>query len=134
VDGCNRLVVNRLLHYTKSSITDVVRKTIQANGIKAASEKFKELQSNTSAYYISEDEMNALGYEYLFSKKFKEAIAVFKMNVEAFPGSFNTWDSLGEAYAAAGEKELAIKNYEKSLELKPDSQSGIEALKKLKAK
>jgi NADPH:quinone reductase-like Zn-dependent oxidoreductase len=34
---------------------------------------------------------------------------------------------------AAGEKELAIKNYEKSLQLNPKSQSGIDALKKLKA-
>jgi tetratricopeptide (TPR) repeat protein len=56
------------------------------------------------------------------------------LNVEAFPESFNTYDSLGEAYAAAGEKELAIRNYEKSLQLNPNSQSGIDALKKLKAK
>jgi tetratricopeptide (TPR) repeat protein len=48
------------------------------------------------------------------------------------PQSFNVYDSLGEAYAAAGEKELAIKNYEKSLELNSRRQSGIDALKKLK--
>jgi len=63
----------------------------------------------------------------------KEAIEVFKLNVEAFPQSFNVYDSLGEAFAAAGEQELAVKNYEKSLELNPKSQSGIDALKKLKA-
>jgi tetratricopeptide (TPR) repeat protein len=63
----------------------------------------------------------------------KEAIEVFKLNVEAFPQSFNAYDSLGEAFAAAGEQELAVKNYEKSLELNPKSQSGIDALKKLKA-
>ena len=33
-------------------------------------------------------------------------------------------------YTEAGEKELAIKYYEKSLELDPKSQSGIDALKK----
>jgi predicted TPR repeat methyltransferase len=32
----------------------------------------------------------------------------------------------------AGDKDLAIENYEKSLKLKPDSQSGIDALKVLK--
>jgi hypothetical protein len=133
-DGCNKLVVSRLLHYTKTSVTDVVRETIGKSGIEAANAKFRELQANMAGYYLSEDEMNALGYEYLNSKRYKEAIAVFQMNVEAFPKSFNTWDSLGEAYAAAGEKELAIKNYEKSLELNPNSQSGVEALKKLKAK
>jgi tetratricopeptide (TPR) repeat protein len=87
-----------------------------------------------TGYYLSEEEMNTLGYEYLLSKKVKEAIAVFKMNVEAFPESWNVYDSLGEAYAAAGEQDLAISNYEKSLKLNPNSQSGIDALKKLKAK
>jgi len=134
VDGCNRLVVARLLHYLKTSVVDVVRETIQNSGIEAANAKFNEMRANMAGYYLSEDEMNALGYEYLFSKKITEAIGVFKMNVEAFPKSFNTYDSLGEAYAVAGEKELAIKNYEKSLQLNPNSQSGIEALKKLKAK
>ena len=134
VDGCNRLVVARLLHYLKTSVVEVVRETIQKSGIDAGYAKFKEIQANMADHYLSEEEMNALGYEYLFSKKVKEAIAVFKMNVEAFPESWNAYDSLGEAYAAAGEMELAIKNYEKSLQLNPNSQSGIEALKKLKAK
>ncbi len=31
-----------------------------------------------------------------------------------------------------GEKELAIKNYEKSVELNPNNRNGINALKKLK--
>jgi len=134
VDGCNSLVVARLLNYLKTSVVEVVRETIENSGIDAANFKFKEIRANMTDYYLSEEEMNALGYEYLFSKKVKEAIAVFQMNVEAFPESWNTYDSLGEAYAAAGEKELAIRNYEKSVQLNPNSQSGIEALKKLKAK
>jgi predicted TPR repeat methyltransferase len=32
----------------------------------------------------------------------------------------------------AGQKELAIQNYEKSLQLNPKNQNGIEMLKKLK--
>ncbi|TMI88896.1 MAG: tetratricopeptide repeat protein, partial [Bacteroidetes bacterium] len=44
----------------------------------------------------------------------------------------NTWDSLGEAYAAAGKKTEAIENYEKSLKLNPNSESGKTALAKLK--
>ncbi len=134
IDGCNRLAVARLLHYLKTSVVEVVRETIQKAGIDAGYAKFKEIRANMADYYLSEEEMNALGYEYLISKKVKEAVAVFKMNVEAFPESWNAYDSFGEAYAAAGEKELAIKNYEKSLQLNPKSQSGIDALKKLKAK
>jgi hypothetical protein len=33
---------------------------------------------------------------------------------------------------AAGQKDLAVQNYEKSIELNPKNQNGIEMLKKLK--
>jgi cytochrome c-type biogenesis protein CcmH/NrfG len=39
---------------------------------------------------------------------------------------------LGEAYAAAGKKDLAIENYEKSLRLDPKNENAKERLKKLK--
>jgi cytochrome c-type biogenesis protein CcmH/NrfG len=39
---------------------------------------------------------------------------------------------LGEAYAAHGDKALAIKNYEKSIELNPNNTNGIGILKRLK--
>ena len=42
------------------------------------------------------------------------------------------YDSLGEAYMKAGEKELAIQNYEKSLQLDPKNMNAVEMLKKLK--
>jgi len=36
----------------------------------------------------------------------------------------NVYDSLGEAYAAAGETHLAIDNYEKSVALNPKNEGG----------
>lgn len=134
VDGCSHLVAARFLKYLKSSVSDEVRKSINDSGIEAGKVKFKEAAADKKTFYLSEDEMNALGYEYLMSNKVKEAIAVFQLNVDAFPESWNVYDSLGEAYAAAGEKDIAIQNYEKSLQLNPESPSGKQALKKLKAK
>jgi tetratricopeptide (TPR) repeat protein len=66
-------------------------------------------------------------------KKTADAIRIFELNVELYPASSNTYDSLGEAYMANGEKELAIKNYEKSLELNARNNNAVEMLKKLKA-
>jgi len=63
-----------------------------------------------------------------------EAIEVFKINVKEFPESWNVYDSLGEAYVVNGDKESAIENYQKSVELNPNNQSGINALKRLKEK
>ena len=82
---------------------------------------------------MTEVQVNRLGYGLLGKKRVEEAIAAFKMNTEDFPNSSNTYDSLGEAYMVAGEKALAIKNYEKSIELDPNNTNGIEMLKKLRA-
>ncbi|HTY57418.1 MAG TPA: glycosyltransferase family 39 protein, partial [Bacteroidota bacterium] len=43
---------------------------------------------------FTEQQMNSLGYSYLSRKQAKEAIALFRLNVEAYPGSFNVYDSL----------------------------------------
>jgi tetratricopeptide (TPR) repeat protein len=76
--------------------------------------------------------MNRIGYDLLSAKRVKDAIEVFKLNVADYPESFNVYDSLGEAYKVNGDRELAIKNYERSVELAPNHTSGIEALKKLR--
>ena len=55
------------------------------------------------------------------------------MNVDAHPNSANAYDSLGEAYAGAGNKALAVENYRKALTLDPKMNSSINALKKLTA-
>lgn len=68
------------------------------------------------------------------SEKAISSAEIFKLNVETYPQSGNVYDSLAEAYMAKGEKDLAIKNYEKSLELDPKNTNAVEMLKKLKAK
>ena len=76
--------------------------------------------------------MNRIGYALLGQKRVKDAIEVFKLNVEDYPQSSNTYDSLGEAYMIDGAKDLAITNYQRSIELNPKNTGGIEALKKLR--
>ena len=118
----------------KKSIADAISQTITVTGIDAAIKQYRDLKDKQSAtYYLSEGEMNTLGYALLGMKKIGEAIAIFKLNVEAYPQSFNVYDSLGEAYMINGDKELAIKNYQKSVELNPQNTGGIEMLKKLQA-
>jgi tetratricopeptide (TPR) repeat protein len=74
------------------------------------------------------------GYYLLQQKKIDAAIKVFQRNVQEHPKVSTLYDSLGEAYMTAGQKDLAIKNYEKSVELNPNDKNGIEMLKKLKGK
>ena len=85
-------------------------------------------------YDVSEQKINTLGYMLLRDDKTKEAIEIFKLNVSEHPKAWNVYDSLGEAYMKQGEKELAIENYQKSLELNPNNENGKDMLKKLGVK
>ena len=83
---------------------------------------------------IPEMLMNLLGYNFLNKKQYKKAIGVFKLNIKAYPESFNVYDSYGEALMAAGDKDKAIENYKKSIELNPKNTNGLEKLKELGVK
>jgi CubicO group peptidase (beta-lactamase class C family) len=80
---------------------------------------------------ISETSMNLLGYRMLSMKKVSDAITVFRQNTEDFPQSWNTWDSLAEAYMDNGENRLATQDYEKSLELNPANDNARQMIRKL---
>jgi tetratricopeptide (TPR) repeat protein len=80
----------------------------------------------------NEGTLNGVGYMLLRSKKTDEAISVFQRNVQEYPQAWNCYDSLAEAYMTAGKNDLAIRNYEKSLELNPENANGVAMLKKLK--
>jgi tetratricopeptide (TPR) repeat protein len=81
---------------------------------------------------LAEDRFNAIGYELLNKKKYSAAIAIFKLNTAFYPESYNTFDSLAEAYMKAGKNELAISNYEISLKLNPDNENAKNMLVELK--
>jgi tetratricopeptide (TPR) repeat protein len=108
-------------------------KNMRANGAEAALKEYRECrEAHPTDDAINEDRMNRYGLDLLRMGRVKDAIEVLKQNVADYPQSFNVYDSLGEAYAANGDKELAIKNYERSIELNPANKEGIEALKKLR--
>ncbi len=81
---------------------------------------------------VSESRLNDLGYQFLSNKRFKEAIMIFKLSTEFYPNSSNTFDSLGEAYAASDDTKLAIASYQKAVELDANNSNSRMRLKKLK--
>ena len=67
----------------------------------------------------TENELNQYGYQLMNDKEQDKAIAIFILNTQRHPKSANTFDSLGEAYALAGDKKNAIINFKRSLALNP---------------
>lgn len=123
---------SKIFKYPKVSIDYIVGKTLVTQGIDSAISLYHFLKNKEfDKYNFAEKKLNSLGYRLISLNKLPEAIAVLKLNVESFPKSFNTYDSLGEAYMLYGNTDLAIKNYEKVLELNPENTNALEKLKQL---
>ena len=117
--------------HPKRPVTEALLPIITEKGIESALQSYRALKQS-SDYYVSENQLNALGYRLLGVKKVREAIEIFNLNAETYPQSANVYDSLGEAYMINGDKELAIRNYQRAVELNPQNTNAIEMLKKLR--
>lgn len=80
----------------------------------------------------SESELNSYGYVLMARGNLKEAISIFRANINLYPESSNCFDSLGEAYAKAGLNDNAIICYERAVALDPKNENAIAQLAKLK--
>src|SRR5215203_2867160 len=126
------IFIVELVDVKSTSLTDALAKTLQAKGIEAMIAEFHRLKGVAdSDLFTGESDTNAFGYSLLRKRQVKEAIEVFKLNVEAYPQSANAYDSLGEAYVVAGDRQKAIESYQKALTLDPTSESAKQALKML---
>jgi glyoxylase-like metal-dependent hydrolase (beta-lactamase superfamily II) len=83
-------------------------------------------------YYFIEAQINVYGYRFLQTERVAEAIRMLRINVELFPEAWNVYDSLGEALYAAGQNEEALVMYQKSLELYPESPTGMAMLETIR--
>jgi len=119
-----------------SSIPSICRPMTEAlveDGVEAAVAIYEtERIERPKSWEFAENELNGFGYQLLQRGMVNEAIAIFELNVEAYPEAFNTYDSLAEAYMTAGNDELAVANYQRSLDLNPDNANATAMLARLR--
>jgi len=119
----------------RKSIADTLSAAIASSGIDQAANQYHDLKAVGPAIYnFDESELNTLGYKLIRADKFKEAVRILQLNVEAYPQSSNVYDSLAEAYMDDGNKPQAIANYQKSLQLNPKNGGAVLMLQKLNAR
>jgi len=111
----------------------VLYRSIAVKGAPEALREYREWRKgHATNEVLNEFQMNRIGYDLMSAGKLKDAIEVFKLNIEDYPQSANVYDSLGEAYMHDGNKELAIKNYQRAVELDPQNTGATAALKRLR--
>jgi dienelactone hydrolase len=98
------------------------------DGAARAKQMFEETRrTQPSLVLFPESEVNLYGYELLQAGNAAHALWVFRLNVDAYPKSANTYDSLSDAYLALGKREEALRYAEKALKmLETDTKVGPE--------
>jgi CubicO group peptidase (beta-lactamase class C family) len=143
-DGSNGLSITReilddaiggdhpaVAHLNYDRYNSPARMLMKETIAKGASVALKGWLERRNGQLIDESSMNQLGYVLIGMKRIDDAILVFTQNTVDYPQSWNVWDSLAEAYMDKGDKEKAIADYQRSLQLNPGNANGAEQLKKL---
>ena len=94
---------------------------------------YHEIQSTQSERFIfNETQLDILGSDLLGLVRIEEAIEILKLNTRVYPESSKVYASLGEAYMIAGDNQLAIENFTKSLKIDPENANARRMIKKIR--
>jgi hypothetical protein len=130
---CSRPKVNLRKYWIVFHRMDpTFREVLDRGGIEEAVTYYrKQREQDSTALLFTEQQMNRLGYTCLNRGQVKEALALFRLNIEAYPESFNVYDSYGEALMADRQYKPAVQNYARSVELNPGNDNGRKKLEEL---
>lgn len=127
--------VMSFLHKEKVTMPRLSGAKVIYNSLSNKSKKIEDItstvRSKSSTYYLSEEELNLLGYTLLGEGRNDKALYIFELNTSLFPLSWNVFDSYGEALLSLGRKDEAINMYRKSIALNPDNKNGKKVLEQM---
>jgi CubicO group peptidase (beta-lactamase class C family) len=107
--------------------------SMQKSNVQTAIAYYRSLKKTKQSNYnfkTIESDLNNLG-DFLTSKKrLKEAIEIYQLNVEENPSSSDAYATYANALQMNGQKEAALKNFKKSLELNADNKYASDQIKK----
>ena len=123
-----------LAYQPEPSVADQMADALKKGDVAEAIRRYRSYRADPRHRYVdTENEINTLGYRLMGEKRLDQALAILKLNVDEYPRSSNVYDSLGEAYMMAGQREFAIQYYRKSLVLDPGNENARAMLEKLVA-
>jgi hypothetical protein len=129
--------ITAVVAYRPGNVEDAVLAGVASGGAAGGLAAYRAYVRDPPHRYMDagtlEKRVNAVGYDLVAKHDFETAIAVFTVNAEANAASANARDSLGEAYADAGDKANAITAYRAALAINPNLASSRAALSRLGA-
>ncbi len=108
----------------KSAADDFRAALAAPGGVAKARQIYDDAARRTRRHDLPRTELNQFGYQVLQEGRTKDAIAIFQMNVDEYPASANTYDSLSDAYLADGNNGEALQFAERTIEKLADRHAG----------
>jgi len=105
-------------------------------GATASVDRYRELRTRyygRGGYDFGERSLEEFGGGLLEKHDNDGAVAILKLNAETFPESGDAQESLGDAYSAAGRRDLAASSYRKAVALDPHNGEAKAKLEKSEA-
>jgi glyoxylase-like metal-dependent hydrolase (beta-lactamase superfamily II) len=120
----------------KKTVYEPIYYAIKDGGLEAGIECFLDLKNNRSdEYEIRAVDLLIIGSKFLVKNRLPEAIRFLELSLQEEPSgkyAYYAHYSLASAYKDKGDKERAIENCEKAVELNPEFQAAVELLEELK--
>lgn len=116
-------------------LEDELYSAYQSKGFDASIEKYNSLRKEfygAAVYDFLEGSLVSFSSKLLNYKKFDDAIKALNKNLELFPQSTRSLNTLGNAYIGKGEKETAVSYFEKTLALDPQNRFAKQMLNRLR--
>lgn len=119
--GLLNMLHDRPYELPKRSIFAAMGKAVLAKGVDHAISHYQTLKTMAAHDYIfNEHELNNLGYQLMWAGHLKEAVGIFKLNLDEYPTSSNVYDSYGDGLLAKGDTVNALINFRKVAEMDPE--------------
>ncbi|MFZ6742284.1 serine hydrolase [Undibacterium sp. JH2W] len=131
VDDIGSKIINSEYRLRQWTIPSSFVQAIEKAGYDQALAVYQDLKDKDADFFLREEVLNEWAYAKMKTGTPQSVVELFKLSVYLYPKSANTYDSLAEAYEAAGMIELAKSNYQKSLELNPQNQNAVQRLQVL---
>ncbi len=111
-------LLDRTVPLAQPRLAPLVAGAYRSGGLEAAIERNRSARLTPDSFQYTEDDLNRVGYWLMRQQRqLAGAVEIFRLNVEAYPESPNTHDSLGEALASIGKLKEARAAYANAVAL-----------------
>lgn len=132
--GLVNILYDQPYEIPKVAINESIGKVVMNRGVAAAIEQYKKLKvDKPNKYDFSQKQLSRLGHQLMGLDRHAEAVEIFKLNMQEFPQSPNTYFGFGNALFQSGDTAQSLINFKKALAIDSTFYAAKEKIKQIEA-